>query len=115
MFGFDLGPYSNFRFNLFEINPDKIYYLVSVIYSTGDSFSHHEGNIDYIELYENLEMAEATKKMIEDSYNRKNKEESYGVEILSNNGNLYKISSSPWVGYLETLEYVTIDYISLKQ
>ena len=39
----------------FEIVPDKDYYLLYVIYSTGDFFSHHEGRIDYIELYDNIE------------------------------------------------------------
>jgi hypothetical protein len=99
----------------FEIKPDKTYYLVSVIHSSGDSFNHNSGEIVYIELYENIEMAEATKKIIEDSYNRKHKEESYGVEILNNSGTLYKISSSPWVGYFERLEEVQIDCIQLKQ
>lgn len=98
----------------FEIKPDKTYYLVSVIYSTGDSFSHHSGKIDYIELYESLEMAEATKKMILDSYALKDKEESYSVEILNNAGTPYKISSSSWVGYFESLEDVQIDAIKLK-
>lgn len=98
----------------FEIKPDKTYYLVSVIYSTGDSFSHHSGKIDYIELYESLEMAEATKKMILDSYALKDKEESYSVEILNNSGTAYKISSSSWVGYFESLEDVQIDAIKLK-
>jgi hypothetical protein len=99
----------------YEIKPDKTYYLVSVIYSSGDSFSHHTGNIDYIMLYDNLEMAEATKKIIEDSYKRKDKEQSYSVEILNNNGELFIISSSCWVGYFETLEEVKIDCITLTQ
>ena len=98
----------------FDIDPKKTYYLVSVIHSTGDSFNHHQGDIVYIELYEELSMATATKEMIENSYNRKNKEESYSVEILNNEGTMYKISSSPWVGYFERLEEVRIDEVRLK-
>lgn len=99
----------------FEPKVDKTYYLVYVIYSTGDSFSHHEGCVDYIFLYENLEFAEATKKMIEDAYKKKDKEESYSVEIFNDKGELFKISSSSWVGYFETLTDVVIDYVTLKQ
>lgn len=78
----------------FDINPEKTYYLVSVIYSTGDSFNHHKGKIDYIELYEKYEMALATKKIIEKSYKSKDKEEKYSVSVLNNDGNLYSISTS---------------------
>lgn len=94
----------------FDIDRDKTYYLVSVIYSTGDSFNHHEGVIDYIEMYENEEMAIATRDMIENSYKSKDKEEKYSVEILNNSGTPYKISAS-WVGYFERLEEVRIDCV----
>ena len=98
----------------FEINAEKTYYLVYVIYSTGDSFSHHSGNIDYIEMYETYAMAEATLEMIENANKVKNKDDSYSIEILNNAGVMYKISSSAWTGYFERLEHVQIDRVQLK-
>jgi hypothetical protein len=98
----------------FEIDPKRTYYLVSVIYSTGDSFNRHDGEVDYIELYESSAMANATKKMIENSYKAKDKEERYSIEILNNEGVMYQISSSAWTGYFERLEEVRVDGIRLK-
>lgn len=97
----------------FDIDPYRYYYLVSVIYSTGDSFNHNKGEIDYIEMYEEEEMAIATKKAIEVAYKSKDKEDRYGVDILNNSGVSYRISAS-WVGYFESLEEVRIDRIQLK-
>lgn len=98
----------------FEVKETIPYYLLSVIYSTGDSFSHHTGHIEYIDLYSNIEYAEAAQKMIENAYAAKDKEERYSVDILDNNGNMRKISSSSWVGYFESLEEVRIDTV-IKQ
>lgn len=97
----------------FDIDPNKTYYLVSVIYSTGDSFNHHEGKIDYIEMYETAEQAMETKKTIEEKYNKKDKEDRYGVDIKNNAGTSYRISAS-WVGYFERLEEVRIDRVQQK-
>jgi len=97
----------------FDIDPYKYYYLVSVIYSTGDSFNHNKGEIEYIEMYEDEDKAIATKKIIENSYKSKDKEDRYGVDILNNSGTSYRISAC-WVGYFESLEEVRIDRITLK-
>ena len=40
-----------------------------VLYSTGDSFSHHEGKISFIDMYQTLEEAEATVRVIEKGVN----------------------------------------------
>jgi hypothetical protein len=43
----------------FAIVPNKIYYLLYTVYSTGDSFGHDKDrSIDFIGLYENLAVAE---------------------------------------------------------
>ena len=42
----------------FDIDDGRDYYLLYAIYSTGDSFSHDEGCIALIDLFETKEMAE---------------------------------------------------------
>ena len=42
----------------FSIEDKRKYYLLYVLYSTGDSFHHEEGCIEYISLYQTLEEAE---------------------------------------------------------
>jgi hypothetical protein len=98
----------------FEIDPAKTYYLVSVIYTDGDSFNCDEGQISYIDLYEDSKLAIKTKKSIEDNYKDKEKKDSHSVEILTCDGCPYTISSSLWTGYFNSLQEVRIDRILQK-
>lgn len=120
----------------FDLVPNTNYYLVYGIYSTGDSFSHHEGAIEYINLYLTKDRAEACAKAIQDHYDlwkegwrltadqtelkakkqrdalKKNKYSKYGLEIISESGKKLYISI-PWTGYFETLTSVTYQTVQL--
>lgn len=105
--------YSDLNAIPFEILPDKDYYLLYVIYSTGDSFSHHEGQIDYVELYEDRSLAEASAKMIEDDYKEwRKKENKWNVEILNSRGEMFQFYC-PWKGYFERLTSVEVENVRL--
>ena len=96
----------------FEVKPGQKYYLLYAIYSTGDLFSHHEGSIDYIELYENEELANASAKMIADDYAKYRKlrntsYDNYSCDILNSQGNTFSFSC-PWKGYFEDLTNVDV-------
>ena len=95
----------------YEIDSDKTYYLVSVIFTDGDSFNKNAGQIDYVDMYEDAKIANATKKSIENSYKDKNEKDSHSVEIFTNDGTAYKISSNNWTSYFNSLEEVRIDRI----
>ena len=96
----------------FEIDKNKTYYLVYVIYSSGDSFHHEESRIDFIELYEDVKMAKEVAKIIEDDYrNWESTEKDWSVEIFNSNGEKYKIHC-PWKGYFERLSYAEVEAIS---
>mgnify|MGYP001767213161 CR=1 FL=1 len=97
----------------FEILPDKDYYLLYVIYSTGDSFSHHEGRIDYVELYDDESLAEKSAKMIEDDYKDwRKKEDKWNVNILNSSGKIFQFYC-PWKGHFEGLTSVEVENVRL--
>lgn len=104
----------------YEIEPDTTYYLVSVIYSTGDSFSHSEGEICHIDLYRTEKEAKKAARKIETDYKRYREREhspkgttnkDYGVDYIDSSGNKFSMSC-PWKGYFEHLTYVEISAIS---
>ena len=94
--------YSHFKVP-FSIEYEKPYYLVVVYYDTGDSFGHDENRADLIELYDNIEFAQKTVNIINNSYTS----EEYSSEILNCEGKPLKIFNS-WQGYFEHLNYVDI-------
>jgi hypothetical protein len=52
---------------------DKDYFLLYVLYSTGDSFGRDEGRIDFVELYDDKELAHAAEKVIRECYLQSNR------------------------------------------
>ncbi len=103
----------------FEILPNKDYYLVYALYTTGDSFSNHSGNMEYIDLYDNEDLANEVVKTIELDYKiyGKRKDSSfdnYSVVIKNNMGNEFKMSC-PWKGYFERLDSIEAKSIRLCQ
>ena len=113
----DKDKYSNYS-NLsveYEINPEKSYYLLYVIYDTGDSFHREEGKICFINLYENKEIAEMCAKIIYDNYKdwqeRDNIDDKYNVTIFSNSGEKNFTFFCPWKVYFESLSNVEITSI----
>jgi hypothetical protein len=91
----------------FKIEASKSYFLLYVIYSTGNSFSNHDGAIDFIELYEDYDSALRASKIIQ-----RDRSADYNIEIFNSLGFKYKISCS-WKGYFENLQDVCIKEVKL--
>ena len=111
----------------FELDPSRVYHVLYVIYSTGDSFSRKEnGAIEFIGVYEDLEQAQENKKRIKEHHKiyedlkewglspkerKKLKKKNKGFEeysvMLVENGQEYKLHV-PWHGYFERLSEIEI-------
>jgi hypothetical protein len=97
----------------FKILPNKDYYLLYAIYSTGDSFSHHEGKIDYIYLYKTASKAEAAKTILENhDTESKDWDERFNKTIKTEKGKNLKLYIS-WAGYFESLTSVNIEMVRI--
>lgn len=94
----------------YDVKPEVAYYLVYVLYSTGDSFSHHTGRITFIDMYQTIEEAEKAVKVIEKGVNDDDK---YSINYIDNSGNDAKMYC-PWIGYFESLEDVNIEIVYKK-
>lgn len=86
------------------------YYLLYVLYGTGDSFSHDEGQIMFVGLFEKEENAKRNEKSIHDHG------EEISMSLLAEDGdNLVKYQiDAPWVGYFECLEDVRVEVVYRK-
>jgi hypothetical protein len=93
----------------FKPEPRKQYFLVYCLYTTGDSFGWDSGIIEFIGLYEDRDLADATKKRIENHYKDAKKRDS-PVEVYNSKGELYSISA-PWIGYFESLDDVVVESV----
>lgn len=100
----------------FDVKEGQEYYLVSVIYSTGDSFGHDENHsIEHIGLYEHRTMAEENAQRIRDhdnGYGRYSHVAEGALLLLSPSGTEYKMGT-PWHGYFESLGYIEVTPVSL--
>ena len=113
----------------FDINRDQIYYLLYAIYSTGDSFSSREGEIEYVGLYQDEDVANENLKRIErhhDTHEKINRRSYHlterqkkEIKRLSKNFSEHTIMlvtedeveyqiHVPWHGYFERLTEVTV-------
>lgn len=83
-------------------------YVVWLVYSTGDSFGHDEGNYaEGIGIFNNKEDADEAKRLIEED-NRKGFE--YGNNknhVVLPNG--HRIYTGSWKGYFESLDYCNVE------
>jgi hypothetical protein len=101
----------------FKVNPNESYYLLSVVYSTGDSFGRDDGRIEHIELYSDKKLAEANATAIEEHY--KNHKQNYfsndKVELIITNqsGKKYACYCS-WMGYFEYIQEATVTGVTVK-
>lgn len=92
---------------------EERYYLLYVVYSTGDSFGHDEGSsIEYIGFYKpsQLGIAQENERKINDFTHNRNSGK-YSVKLKSPEGKVFE-QSAPWVGYFEsmdTMEIIEID------
>lgn len=106
----------------FKIEKEKEYFLLYVIYSTGDSFGTDGGKVQYIDLFEKEEDAKENQKRINEHYKRYCKVDSDGtafrhkhfspfsVKLTNPAGKPYDCSVS-WTGYFEGLTDVVIEPI----
>jgi len=93
----------------YEPEFDKTYYLLYVVYSTGDSFGHDEGSsIEYIGFYKESELdtAHENKRTIEQF-----EDDTYHVMLRDPTGKEFQ-QHTPWRGYFEHLDYVEIKEVT---
>lgn len=84
-----------------------LYYLLYVIYSTGDSFGHTtDGGIEYIGIYkkDQVQIAVKNKAIIEAPPSERKKRD---LELYSPEGKKFK-TYAPWEGYFESLSRIDI-------
>jgi hypothetical protein len=85
----------------------KEVFVVWVVYSTGDSFSHSEnGSSEGIGIYSTLEEAQGVKEMIEADDKAKSHACGYSFSLVLPSGQKL---STPWKGYFESLTTVEIN------
>ena len=98
----------------FDIEPGKTYYLLSVIYDTGDTFGRDGGQIEFIDLYEDHALAEKNAKTIAEharspgDYFKKHD----SLKITTNLGTEYQLSPS-WVGYFESFDEARVSAVQI--
>jgi hypothetical protein len=100
------------------IDPKKSYYLLYVLHTDGDSFSHIEGLIEFIDMYESEQVAKDNALRIKKQHERYGKDrmttdETYRVELENDKGGKYNISSSSWTGYFNRLSSVEVERIEV--
>ena len=81
-------------------------YVLSMTYSTGDSFGTASGEGCVLGCFGSVEAADAAKKAVEEN------EDNYTINIVDELGRAIKISN-PAAGYFETVETVTIQAFAL--
>jgi hypothetical protein len=112
----------------FFVKPGDVVYLLFAVYSSGDSFSHHEnGSIIYIDVFKTHAKAEKAAQTIREHANwykglhsrwepmtnkqrkalaKKYKSE-HSVEIVRENGKKIDVYAN-WNGYFESLSYIEV-------
>ena len=101
----------------------KLYYLLYVTYSTGDSFHREDGRISFVDLYRTREEAEENVKLMREHYEKardrrferikKEKFNPYSVELKNHEGNVFSFHC-PYVGYFERLSSIEVESVYLK-
>ena len=102
----------------FELN-NGTYFLLYVLYSSGDLFGHSWGNIEYVGLYKSYEDAQVNALRIKEHYHlykggNGNWEDAFTVKLISPSGNEFNMHV-PWTGYFERIESIEIRGISKSQ
>ncbi len=112
--GFDLVPEKGYGDLLVDFKPtyDKTYFLVYVIYSTGDSFSHSEGKIQFIELCQKESFANKIRGFILSDRDNPKREDKFSLPLVTESGKNYTLHMG-WKGYFERLTSVEVQAIRL--
>ena len=102
----------------FDVVPDKSYYLIYVLYGTGDSFGHDENRIAFIELFQDKAKAKALKKLIEDNHAEVHDKDglsftdSYTMKYLNEQGTEIVLQKN-WEGYFESFNGCKVQEVEL--
>ena len=94
----------------FTPEPNKDYWLLYGIYSTGDSFGTDDGRISYVDLYEDRGVAEENAKRLR-KHNEGN-EDCYSCKLIHESGKEYQFHV-PWKGYFERLSYLEVKAVRI--
>lgn len=110
----------------FNPEPGKVYFVVWVVYSTGDSFARHsDGRMTIIDVYEDSAMAVATEEAITkyaETRDEYDSERRVGRSKMAAPTLTYKLSNGkdftdtyiPWDGYFESFSYVKTESLILN-
>ncbi len=107
--GFNVFSERHFGDVMVPYEPEKgmNYYLLYVVYSTGDSFGSDSGDsVEYIGLYteEELDVAKENERRIEEQ----NRNQKSKLKLLVPNDQDQFDIYVPWQGYFESLDYTNI-------
>ena len=111
----DATKYSNLEVG-FKVVPNKTYYLLYAIYSTGDSFGHDDGRIAFIDMFESKKVADANAKRLEKHYRaeRGYGKNRYSVKLTNSTGKSYAYCP-PWMGYFESLSNIEVKSVQVQE
>lgn len=103
------GKYGDLEVD-FTPKKNTSYHLLYITYDTGDSFGRSDGHIEFVDLYQDFEVAEANQKRLLDHYNKWENDHScsdkkWSTKLVAENKNEYKYSV-PGLGYFDN--YVTV-------
>lgn len=118
----------------FEVTSGTKYYLMYVVYSTGDSFGHDEdSSIEFCGLYTDISIAQENENRIRahyswakgDSYGYRRDEKArpkfvpkkygeFNVMLRTDDGKGEYELHVPWTGYFESMSYLEIKGVQLQ-
>ena len=90
----------------FEVERGEEYFLLYGVYSTGSSFSHTEGKIEFVDLYTDRDVAEENAKRLRKHYDEGGS--GFSCKLLHESGKEYDFCT-PWKGYFESLSYLEVE------
>lgn len=107
----------------YEVLPNVEYFVLAVVYSTGDSFSHQDrACCEIIGLYRTYDEAATNAKKIrkhndyetsfEARYRRDRKQNDDDLILTSSSGNEF-LCAKPWLGYFESLDEIMVESVYL--
>lgn len=94
-----------------KIDKNKTYWLVYVIYSTGDSFHRESGCFEAVHVFEDANDADALAEALKKDYENK---DDYNYEPLNVNlpsGREIEVYTGTWKGFFESLEGVHVESV----
>lgn len=99
----------------FDVDDAKVgdtFFLLYVVYSTGNSFGVEHGKYEYVMLFRKGDVARRNVDRIEEHYSVNAHEsvlepERYVVKLEADDGSEFQIYA-PWIGYFESMTYCDV-------